>query len=104
MVFGQALLVIGLYGLSNSKGISYDYIEENLPEYKSYQLLHHNLVHKKVPILVHRGRAVADSTVILDYIEETWFENLPLMPQDKYERATTRFWIKFGQDKCWHLK
>ncbi|KAK2637605.1 hypothetical protein Ddye_025400, partial [Dipteronia dyeriana] len=30
--------------------------------------------------------------------EDTWNHN-PLLPQDPYDKATARFWAKFGDDK-----
>ena len=55
------------------KGISYEYVEEDLKN-KTESLIQLSPVLKKIPLLVHDGKPVADTQVILDYIDETWKE------------------------------
>lgn len=79
------------------KGISYEYIEEDLRN-KSHLLLQYNPVHKKVPVLVHNGKPIAESYIILEYIDETWKNPPLLLPTNPYARARVRFWTSFIQE------
>lgn len=76
------------------KGIAFDYVEENLSN-KSCLLLKYNPIYKKVPVLLHRGKPVFESLVILEYIDETWKNEPRLLPQHPYERATVRIWATY---------
>lgn len=46
-----------------------------------------------VPTLVHDGKVVRESNVILEYLEDAFPEH-PLRPADPYERAEMRLWTK----------
>ena len=46
-----------------------------------------------VPTLVHNERAIVESTVICEYLDET-FPNPSLVPSSPYERAQMRLWSK----------
>ncbi|XP_050151271.1 glutathione S-transferase U9-like [Malus sylvestris] len=75
-------------------GIPYEYVEEDLKN-KSPSLLKLNLVHQKVPVLVHNGKPIVESLVILEYIDETW--KTGLLPQDPYKRSLVHLWAGFMQ-------
>jgi glutathione S-transferase len=46
-----------------------------------------------VPIMVHDGAVLRESTVICEYVDEA-FEGPPLMPADPLGRAAVRLWTK----------
>ncbi|CAI0540380.1 unnamed protein product, partial [Linum tenue] len=53
--------------------------------------------HKKIHVLIHNGKPISESLVILEYIEDIWKNNNqhPLLPEDPHARSTARFWMRF---------
>ncbi|GLJ19061.1 hypothetical protein SUGI_0342180 [Cryptomeria japonica] len=87
-----------LIGLEE-KGIKYEYIEEDWMSNHSPLLLEMNPVHKKIPVLIHNGRPVAESAIIVEYIDELWSNGPAFLSSDPYDRALARFWVDFIEKK-----
>eukprot|EP00253_Pinus_taeda_P011061 PITA_11061 len=86
-----------LIGLEE-KAVTYEYQEENLDP-KSDLLLQMNPINKTVPVLIHDGKPVNESLIILEYIDETWPSSNRFMPSNPYDRAVARFWADFLNKK-----
>ena len=80
------------------KGVKYEYSEQNLRN-KTAILLQMNLVHSKIPVLVHNGKPVSESLIIVQYIDEAWKDKAPLLRSDPYQGAQSRFWADFVDKK-----
>lgn len=78
----------------DEKGLAYDGEildlrrgDQHRPEYVKLNPNH------VVPTLVHDGKVIIESTLIIEYLDEA-FAAPPLMPTDPYGRAIARLWMK----------
>ncbi|XP_027170296.1 probable glutathione S-transferase parC [Coffea eugenioides] len=106
---GDKVVVLGTYVSMFSmrvqvalgeKGIEYEYKEEDLGN-KSPLLLQMNPVHKKIPVMIHNGKPLCESLIIVQYIDEVWHDKNPLLPSDPYQRAQARFWADLVDKKLY---
>ncbi|XP_043707217.1 probable glutathione S-transferase [Telopea speciosissima] len=81
------------------KGIEYQYKEENVLQDKSPLLLQMNPVKKTIPVLIHNGKPISESLIIVQYIDETWKDKSPLLPSGPYQQAQARFWADYVDKK-----
>ncbi|KAJ9672828.1 hypothetical protein PVL29_026176 [Vitis rotundifolia] len=84
------------------KGIKYENREEDLRN-KSPLLLEMNPVHKKIPVLIHNGKPICESLIIVQYIDEVWNDKSPLLPTDPYQKAQARFWADYIDKTIYNL-
>lgn len=80
------------------KGLSYETQEEDVLGGKSDLLLKSNPLYAKVPVLLHNGKPVVESTNIVYYIDETWLSP-QLLPACSYGKSRARFWADFIDKK-----
>ncbi|THG09912.1 probable glutathione S-transferase parA [Camellia sinensis] len=81
------------------RGVEYEYKEDNMVD-KSPLLLQMNPVHKMVPVLIHNGKPICESLIILQYIDDVWNDK-SLLPSDPYLKSQARFWANFIDKKVY---
>jgi len=84
----------------NLKSVNYEFIEEEFGS-RSELLLKSNPVHKKIPVMIHGGKPICESLIIVQYIDEAWTDGPSILPSDPYDRAMARFWAAYAEDKLW---
>ncbi|KFK33861.1 glutathione s-transferase [Arabis alpina] len=87
------------------KGVKFEYKEEDVFGQKTDLLLQSNPVHKKIPVLIHNGKPVCESNIIVEYIDEVWKDDKTpsLLPSDPYHKAQSRFWTDFIDKKTFFI-
>ena len=76
------------------KGVAWDSVEVNLFRNEQYDPAYLKLNPKGVvPTILHEGHAVPESTLICEYLDET-FPEPPLAPKAPAQRAQMRLWSK----------
>ncbi|PWA43304.1 glutathione S-transferase [Artemisia annua] len=85
------------------KGVEYEYKEEDLSN-KSSLLLKMNPVHKAIPVLIHNGKPICESNIIVQYVDDAWNKSPSLLPSDPYLKAQARFWADFVDEKMYAKK
>lgn len=73
------------------KGLSYEYREVN-PYKKEKEFLEINPL-GLVPAVVYHGKALYESLVLNEFLEDEFPKSTPLLPNDSFERARIRLWI-----------
>ncbi|KAK4727023.1 hypothetical protein R3W88_031940 [Solanum pinnatisectum] len=83
----------------NIKSLAYDFLEEQFGT-KSELLLKSNPIYKKIPVLIHDGKPICESLIIVQYIDENWTNfGHSTLPSHPYDRAIARFWASYIDDK-----
>lgn len=72
------------------KGVDFDLVEQD-PYDKTPEWLAIN-PRGLVPTVVHKGKSVYESSICIEYVDESWNTGKHLLPRDPYERARARIW------------
>lgn len=79
------------------KGLDFEEVVVDL-EHKPSELVNCGPI-QKIPVLIDNGLAIADSSVILEYLEER-YPAISLMPHGYLPRADARMWSQTCNEAC----
>ena len=86
-------LVLAEKGIEHeTKNISFETRQQHTPEFEALN------PKGKVPVIVHNGRTITESTIIVEYLDDA-FPGPSLMPTDPYWRARRRLWARWIDDE-----
>jgi glutathione S-transferase len=92
--FGNSVCCQKVRIVLTAKGLAWDAIPVDLFKSEQYDAAYLRLNPKGVvPTLVHDGKPVIESTLICEYLDET-FPDPPLIPPDPWSRTRMRQWSK----------
>ncbi|XP_039138533.1 glutathione S-transferase U17-like [Dioscorea cayenensis subsp. rotundata] len=95
----MSMFVIRVKIALNLKGVKYENLEETFGS-KSELLLKSNPIYKKVPVLIHNGKTICESMIIVQYVDDVWSDAGPsIVPSDPFDAAMARFWSYYIDDK-----
>ncbi|EDO48375.1 predicted protein [Nematostella vectensis] len=80
-----------------AKKAEFEYIEQN-PYNKTPEWLAIN-PNGLVPVIVHNGNAVYESSICIEFIDEAFSTPVTILPKDPYKRAHGRMWGDFVSKK-----
>lgn len=80
-----------------AKKVKFEYIEQNpynkTPEWMSISPT------GLVPVIIHEGNTVYESSVCIEYVDEAFNTDVYIMPKDPFNRAYARIWGDFLSKK-----
>ncbi len=92
--FGNSVCCQKVRIMMRAKGLDWDSVKIDLFKAEQYDPKYLRLNPKGVvPTLLHDGKAVIESTLICEYLDET-FPEPHLVPADPFQRARMRLWSK----------
>jgi glutathione S-transferase len=92
--FGNSVCCQKVRITMRAKGLDWEAVRVDLFRAEQYDPKYLKLNPKGVvPTLVHDGKPVIESTLICEYLDET-FPDPPLMPSDPWRRTRMRLWSK----------